>query len=459
MISGRYEQSNQDHQRGDDAGHAMTGQLRIARAEVPPDPAERTHVVFSAEEAGTDASADWCIGRDPACRLYVADTSVSRRHLQVVFRDGVFYLQNLSQYGSEIDGHKVRGTDTPVAVRSNLSVNIGKVALRCTLLSAPERLPTPAVLEAPDPAAPVPSWPVPAQSPEWPSMELAAVVETPAGAPLVAELYGAPPPGALPGLAGAARAPGAGGDGFPEPARAGSPHEARQSFDWTAGLQSESGVPAPDPVAGAAVSDPLKADAGGATVADILRAAGLRPDVAELYARNLPAAAVGKLLAELLQGLIRTLAARRSIKNTLRVAHTEMRSQGNNALKYALTPAEALIALIQPEQPGYLAPDAAIRDVFKDLTQHELALVDGVEGALRHTVELMRPDTIEASAPQADGKSLLALPGRREARLWYHYGKRFEELLGEQRAFSNQFLPAFRDAYEACLARLRRTEP
>jgi hypothetical protein len=48
------------------------------------------------------------IGRHPACDIVVADPSVSRRHAQLTFRDGVWILQDLaSTNGTAVNGERV----------------------------------------------------------------------------------------------------------------------------------------------------------------------------------------------------------------------------------------------------------------------------------------------------------------------------------------------------------------
>jgi len=48
------------------------------------------------------------VGRHPACDVVVADPSVSRRHAQLTFRDGVWMLQDLaSTNGTTVNGKPV----------------------------------------------------------------------------------------------------------------------------------------------------------------------------------------------------------------------------------------------------------------------------------------------------------------------------------------------------------------
>jgi pSer/pThr/pTyr-binding forkhead associated (FHA) protein len=48
------------------------------------------------------------VGRHPACDVVLADTSVSRRHAQLTYRDGVWVLQDLaSTNGTMVNGDRV----------------------------------------------------------------------------------------------------------------------------------------------------------------------------------------------------------------------------------------------------------------------------------------------------------------------------------------------------------------
>jgi pSer/pThr/pTyr-binding forkhead associated (FHA) protein len=48
------------------------------------------------------------LGRDPTCDVVVTDPTVSRRHAQLTFRDGVWVLQDLaSRNGTAVNGERV----------------------------------------------------------------------------------------------------------------------------------------------------------------------------------------------------------------------------------------------------------------------------------------------------------------------------------------------------------------
>lgn len=493
-------------------------QLRIARADTPSHPAEQAYVVFSSSEAAGGQPKDWLIGRGSDYRMCIADGSVSRPHVQVLFQGGVFHLRNLSQHGSEIGGKRVVLTDPPVTVTGNLSVKLGDVQLRCTLLPDSEAIPaaSPAASRSGFEALPA-SQPITAELPSvnwWsdgaaPAGSAGSGFEV-SGVPSVddwyvdasgaaqhgvdrrIEVFGAEPGGPLDAVPfGAASADSGpfgvdafdvapfGAEAFGNDPLAGEPFGSEpfgaavldagfpaaapgDAPDWAAPFNAPP-APVAAPVAvspkDAMPAPPVRASEsvdGAAAVARILESAGVRADVAALHAKDCSPEQVGALLSQLLAGLIAVLATRRSIKNTLRVAHTEVRVEGNNPLKHAVTPVEALLGLIQGERPGYLVADRAVHEVFKDLADHELALVEGVEEALKHVVALVSPDAVEAALEQATPRSGMGWLGGQGARAWTLYRTRFSDLFGDGRVFAGHFLPAFRDAYDACLAKLRR---
>lgn len=432
-------------------GEALMPRLRIARAEKPSHPAERAYAVFSSSELAGGRPADWFVGRGGQYRMCIADPTVSRPHLEILFHLDKFFLINRSDNGCEIDGRRVTASDGPVPVTGNLSVKTGDVELRCTLLGDIEAADVSVDVVTPSVAVPSVDW--------WAAIESVARTDSiasqprePSEVPSVEEWYSGPPQ-----------------PEFIEP-----PVPPADSMDWTAGLTSGQ----IEPVAPSNAAERLaNRDAGGipeprikpveafatqavcetqAVVVSILRAAGLREDIAQVHAKALPPEAIGSLLEQLLAGLISTLSTRRTMKNTLRVAHTELRIDGNNPLKHAAAPAEALLGLIQGERPGYLAAEPAIRSVFKDLADHELALLEGTEEALKHIIRLMSPEAIEHALGEASAKPSLVFRGNRDARAWTLYRARHAEIAGGNTAFANHFLPAFREAYDACLAKLRR---
>jgi hypothetical protein len=67
------------------------------------------------------------VGRHPACDVVLADPSVSRRHAQLTFRDGVWMLQDLaSTNGTSVNGERVGRT----TLRAGDVISVGNQAIQ-----------------------------------------------------------------------------------------------------------------------------------------------------------------------------------------------------------------------------------------------------------------------------------------------------------------------------------------
>jgi type VI secretion system FHA domain protein len=157
----------------------------------------------------------------------------------------------------------------------------------------------------------------------------------------------------------------------------------------------------------------------------------------------------GRMFARMAAGLRELLAVRAIIKEQAGLDSTGISAALNNPLKHSTTGREATSALLGRQEPGYLAPLAAIEAGFRDLKAHELAVLDGVRSALDELLGLFNPEALEG---KLDGTGVLGnlLQGGRRARLWELYQERYEEIARAARA---RFLGRVDDAFRAGYAR------
>lgn len=180
-----------------------------------------------------------------------------------------------------------------------------------------------------------------------------------------------------------------------------------------------------------------------------LGADGLAIDDEEAFMRN-----AGARLRELTEGLVQLLAARASVKNVARVERTTIGRDLNNPLKYAVTPTEALQAVLEGRGPGFLAPEAAVRGGFRDIQEHEMALLDGLQVALRALLERFEPEGFER---QLEAENLFAtlVAGGRRAKCWDAFKARYAQIAGEaEREFLGEVGADFARSYEARTRRM-----
>lgn len=163
---------------------------------------------------------------------------------------------------------------------------------------------------------------------------------------------------------------------------------------------------------------------------------------------------LGTLLAESVSGTVDLLHARASIKREVRAEVTAIRPRQNNPLKFSPTAALALQHLLGPTVPGFLPADEAMRDAFRDLRAHELAVMAGMRSALAGLLQRFDPKALESRITGKSGLGML-LSGGRRAQLWEAYQQLFGQLSAEaEDGFHEVFGRAFLQAYEEQLDRL-----
>ena len=167
---------------------------------------------------------------------------------------------------------------------------------------------------------------------------------------------------------------------------------------------------------------------------------------------------IGTLLAESVRGAVDLLQARASVKREVRAEVTAIRPRQNNPLKFSPTAALALQHLLGPPVPGFLRADEAMRDAYRDLRAHELAVMAGMRSALAGLLQRFDPKTLESRMTGKSGIGMLLAGGRR-AQLWEAYQELFSQLSAEaEDDFHEVFGRAFLQAYEDQLDRLHNQE-
>ncbi|SDS44395.1 FHA domain protein [Pseudomonas asplenii] len=223
-------------------------------------------------------------------------------------------------------------------------------------------------------------------------------------------------------------------------------------------------VPAPAPApAPVAVPEPVPAPvlapvAGGDSQANLLQAflrgAGLdqlRIDSAQVEAQM---EAVGRSYRLMVEGLIDVLRARSSLKGEFRMQQTMIRPVENNPLKFAPNADEALLLLLRHGNQAFMAPDQAVRDSFDDLRAHQLAVMAGVEAAIKHLLKRFEPAELEARMSRPGGLSNL-FSGSRQAQYWQQFTELYSKMSREaEDDFQDLFGREFSRAYEEHSARL-----
>ncbi len=227
----------------------------------------------------------------------------------------------------------------------------------------------------------------------------------------------------------------------PAPARSPEPPAEREpELHAAPATAATPAAPAPRPEA--------QVDTDEALRAAFFRGLGLDP-------RRFPAAdteaemeELGRRFRALADGLVHLLRTRAQEKQKVRVAQTIVGAANVNPLKFAVTSEDALEALLTAKGPGYLGPDDAIAQSYRDLADHQVRTWAALQAALRRMIDRFDPEEVERQLEDA-GRLETLLAGGRSAKLWQLYVERYQDMA---RAAEERFLGEvgadFRDAYE-----------
>ena len=363
---------------------------------------------------GRAASTDWPLP-DP-------ERHISSRHAEVAFAGGGYEIVDKSTNGTFVNNEAQR-LSAPYRVRDGDLIRIGKYEIIASLTpsaasgSGPSATPVPAAPPPPPPPAAAPTPVSPAPEPQD-SAELAAAEKR---------------------------------------ERLWTTFELSNAVDWSRGgfASTPQASPAAEPAStpeqpGDDNQQPATADAADTADAGL----GLLLKGAELdrgQIRQDAAAALtqaGMLLRRLIAGMVVMLEARARAKSQMGAQSTGLEIAGNNPLKFARNPEQALAYLLNPQERGFMPADRAIEDSFRDLQAHQLATLRAMQGALRSTLDRFSPKSIRS---RAENRGLLAriLPSTRDAALWKAYEKEFSGVaFDSDEAFMDIFAKEFRQAYD-----------
>ncbi|TFY89553.1 type VI secretion system-associated FHA domain protein TagH [Pseudomonas kairouanensis] len=165
---------------------------------------------------------------------------------------------------------------------------------------------------------------------------------------------------------------------------------------------------------------------------------------------------IGRSYRLMVEGLIDVLRARASLKGEFRMQQTMIQPAENNPLKFAPNADEALLLLLRHGNQAFMAPDAAVRDSFNDLRAHQLAVMAGVQAAIKHLLTRFEPAQLEERMGKPGGLSSL-FNGSRQAQYWQQFTELYSNISREaQEDFQDLFGREFSRAYEDHSARQRR---
>jgi len=156
---------------------------------------------------------------------------------------------------------------------------------------------------------------------------------------------------------------------------------------------------------------------------------------------------MGQLMRIMVENLREVLMSRAEVKRAFGIEQTMLQARNNNALKFSVTPEDAVAAILQPSRPGYLPPRKATEEAFKDLAAHQLAVMAGVQASLQTLLKRFDPAGMEAR--MAAGGLGSFLPGSYKSRAWDAFCATYADIAREaEEDFQAVFGRGFARAYQ-----------
>ena len=165
-------------------------------------------------------------------------------------------------------------------------------------------------------------------------------------------------------------------------------------------------------------------------------------------------ARMGRVMKTLITGLREILMTRTSIKSEFRIEQTMISAGGNNPLKFSISPDQAVEAMVKPATKGYLSPETAAEQALQDIKAHEIAMVTGMEAALKGVLRKLDPAELAGQIETSNAFGSL-LKGKK-ARYWEVYEKIYAEISDQaENDFHDLFSREFARAYKEQLDKLK----
>jgi type VI secretion system protein len=162
-------------------------------------------------------------------------------------------------------------------------------------------------------------------------------------------------------------------------------------------------------------------------------------------------ARMGDVLRVMIHGLREILMTRTSIKSEFRIDQTQISAGANNPLKFSISAEQAVQAMVAPTTKGYLDAVDATEQALSDIKAHEIAMVTGMDAALKGVLQKLSPAVLEEKISTGGGLSNVLKS--KKTRYWEVYEKMFAEISDQaendfHELFSKEFARAYKEQLE-----------
>jgi type VI secretion system FHA domain protein len=153
-------------------------------------------------------------------------------------------------------------------------------------------------------------------------------------------------------------------------------------------------------------------------------------------------------------GVREILMTRSHIKSEFRINQTVISAGKNNPLKFSVSTEHVIESMVKPTSKGYLDADDAATEALNDIKAHEVAMMTGMEAALKGVLARLEPSAL-AKVIEADS-GFRAVLTNKKARYWDTFEAKYQEISDQaENDFHDLFSKEFARAYQDQLERLK----
>ncbi len=157
----------------------------------------------------------------------------------------------------------------------------------------------------------------------------------------------------------------------------------------------------------------------------------------------------GRMLSLFSQGTVALLSSRSILKRGVKADMTMILNEANNPFKILPSGKTVLMQMYQSQMPGFMPPEAAVRDALVDLQAHQLGMIAGIRAIIAAMLQSFNPERLEEQARSEGTLPKVALNSGRKAALWNAFTRHYQRTAGEiEDDFHTLFGEAFLNAYD-----------
>jgi len=163
----------------------------------------------------------------------------------------------------------------------------------------------------------------------------------------------------------------------------------------------------------------------------------------------------GQVLRQFVKGTTDLLASRANLKNNFRLDQTSVMPRQNNPIKFSENTNDLLTQLLVGNKGEYLGAQESIREVCRDLINHQNAFLDAMNSAFIEFAERFDPEELKDGFDRTMGKSLFGFTNK--AKYWQLYCELYPIITEKGGGrFPQMFSEEFVNAYERQIAEYQR---